>query len=206
MAFSRDIITSLTSRAILLIRNQGIMNDAIAWKQDGIIAAGPVRPVKVCHRCGQDLKRQRRLRDERGYWCVACSKADKKTYRANHLPCDGCGCDVQRGKEHLLDDHRLCEVCWQKRQTEALREKMRDDAASLKQQRGEARRKSIRKWSIAAVELVVAGLLVIYVYPLASDPGPSADAQPAAATTRPQAAPQPGREWPERPVEQMAQR
>ncbi len=181
------------------------MNNASAWKQDGIIPARPVRPAKVCHRCGQDLKRQRRYRDESGYWCVACSKADKNAYRANHLPCDGCGCDVQRGQEHLLDDHRLCDVCWQKRQTEALRQKMRDDAASQTKQHSEARKRSIRKWSIAAAELAVAGLLVIYAYPLASDPEPSADAQPATATTRPQAAPQPGKEWPEQ-VERMAQR
>ena len=194
------------SRPILRISNQGIMDNASAWKQDGIIAAGPVRPVKVCNRCGQNLRRQRRLRDESGYWCVACSKADKIAYRANHLPCDGCGCDVKRGQEHLLDDHRLCDVCWQKRQTEALRQKMRDDAALQRQQRGDARSKSIRKWSIAAVELLVASLLVIYVYPRASDADASADARPATATTRPQAAPQRGKEWSEPPVEQMAQR
>ena len=131
----------------------------------------PARPAKVCHRCGQDLKRQRRYRDHSGYWCVACSKADKKAYRASHLPCDDCGCDVQRGQERLLDNHRLCGVCWQKRQTEALRQQMDAETVWQKKQRGQQQRRSIWKWSIAGLELMVACVLVSYVYPWASDAG-----------------------------------
>lgn len=159
------------------------MQENSEGRQDQTHSPQPEAPVKACHRCGADLAHQRRYRDQHGYWCITCSRADHVAHKANHLPCDDCGCDVRRGQERLLDDHRLCDVCWQKRQTEAVRQQMRAEAASLSLQR----RRNLRNLSILAAEVLLAGTAVVYFFASgrvssADDANPSPTTQPLPAT------------------------
>jgi hypothetical protein len=118
---------------------------------------------KRCHRCGQDLAGQVRYRDKSGYWCMPCSKADHKAYRANHLPCDDCGSDVRRGEEFVVEDFRLCAVCNQKRQVEAVRMRMVREAGEAAIHRRRRMLRLLRNWIIVAAELIVAGVVVTHL-------------------------------------------
>lgn len=118
---------------------------------------------KSCHRCGVDLTHKVRYRDQSGYWCVTCSKADKKAYRANHLPCDDCGADIRRGQEIATDDLRLCSVCSQKRQVEAVRMRLAREAQEALATRRRQRLRSIRNWSIVAAELIAAAVVAVHL-------------------------------------------
>jgi hypothetical protein len=94
---------------------------------------------------------------------MPCSKADRKAYRANHLPCDDCGGDVRRGEEFVVDDLRLCAVCNQKRQVDAVRLRLVREAEEAVIQRRRQTLRSLRNWTIVAAELIVAGVVIMHL-------------------------------------------
>lgn len=136
---------------------------------------------RMCHRCGKDLTGQVRYRDESGYWCAPCSKAEKKAYRANHLPCDDCGQDVQRGREHVLGDRRLCPVCHQKRTVQDVRQRMASEAEAQREERSRRRWRALRNWSLVAIQVLAAAVLIRYLWSLQ----PEAAAEPRPGTPQP---------------------
>ncbi|GEM_PF-6625237 len=115
---------------------------------------------------------------------MPCSKADHKAYRANHLPCDDCGADVRRGEEFVVEDLRLCAVCNQKRQVEAVRTRIMREAEEAVIERRRQRLRSLRNWTIVAAEIVVAGMVIRYL----SQHDPAAE-NAHVATSRPAVVP-----------------
>lgn len=150
--------------------------NASAETLDCAANSGPA--IKTCNRCGRDLTKQVRYRDEAGYWCVKCSKADKNAYRASHLPCDDCGADVKRGQEIVLEDRRLCDVCGQKRHTQTLRRQLQAQENLQAEYRSQRRRRAIRTWMIVAAELIAAGAILVGITRLSS-PDRASSADPA---------------------------
>lgn len=116
---------------------------------------------KACCRCGCDLRRARRYRDQQGYWCIACSRADHAARRARRIPCDGCGKQIDRDLLRKLEDYYLCPICAQKRLVQSVRNEMRQQAALKAQQ---LRRRRRRHALIVALELLLAGPVVAYLY------------------------------------------
>src|SRR5690242_10035275 len=48
------------------------------------------RQEKVCVLCGKDVAGHRRLKDSRGYICLACAKAEKAAEKAGKIRCKFC--------------------------------------------------------------------------------------------------------------------
>ena len=41
----------------------------------------PPKPKKICWKCGKDVTHAKRAKDDKGYWCYDCHKADKEASR-----------------------------------------------------------------------------------------------------------------------------
>lgn len=76
--------------------------------------ATPAEPTKLCHVCGKNLKGHRRLRDSRGYMCLACARAEqlaREAQEADRVPCAECGRKLK--PEGLIEfgGLRICKLC-----------------------------------------------------------------------------------------------
>jgi hypothetical protein len=110
-----------------------------------------------------DLTGKVRYRDEQGYWCAPCSKADKTARRENSLPCDDCGKQFPKTElRQFGEDMKLCPVCHQKAEVARLRKEMEQREAAERQARIEAiRRKRYRRIAVGSVLAILAGVALI---------------------------------------------
>jgi hypothetical protein len=82
---------------------------------DTAVLDSPVRadhPPKICVVCGKDVAGHRRLKDSRGYLCLACAKAEQEAVKAGTFPCAECG---RRVKPQGLVQHgrqKICKRCF----------------------------------------------------------------------------------------------
>jgi hypothetical protein len=93
---------------------------------------------KLCCVCGKDVAHEKRLKDDRGYWCMSCHRADqvrhaKKAVRQTekiHVPCQECGRMV--GEEGLTEYEgvRICRRCLEDRRALPKHRKYRPVASS----------------------------------------------------------------------------
>lgn len=70
-----------------------------------------VVPTKVCCQCGKDLTGQKRLRDNRGYWCYECHIADKAAGAPQGVKCADCGRVVAEAALYDYEGARICGSC-----------------------------------------------------------------------------------------------
>ena len=71
-------------------------------------------PKKICCICGKDVTHAKRAKDERGYWCYDCHKADKAAKRGDTSPrarCPECGRMVPADSITIYHGHSLCAKC-----------------------------------------------------------------------------------------------
>jgi hypothetical protein len=71
----------------------------------------PVTPAKICCQCGTDLTGQKRLKDSRGYWCVACHKIDQEANKPKGERCAQCSRIVPESALEDRDGIRICVRC-----------------------------------------------------------------------------------------------
>jgi DNA-directed RNA polymerase subunit RPC12/RpoP len=82
-----------------------------AEEQQAAVAA-EVKVEKLCRDCGKDLVGHRRLKDSKGYICVACAKAEEEAAAAGLVRCGECS--KQLKPEGLVDYHgtMICKKCY----------------------------------------------------------------------------------------------
>jgi hypothetical protein len=68
-------------------------------------------PEKICCQCGTDLTGKKRLKDSRGYWCVACHKADAEVNKLKGERCAQCSRIVAESALEDRDGIRICGRC-----------------------------------------------------------------------------------------------
>lgn len=85
---------------------------------------GEAQPKKVCCQCGKDLRGHRRLKDERGYWCVNCHKEDERVNGPLRVRCAGCSRKVPPNTLEDYDGIKLCLLC-RKERLEVAKQKRR---------------------------------------------------------------------------------
>lgn len=68
---------------------------------------------KICVVCGKNVAGHRRVKDSRGYLCLACAKSELEKENAGKIPCAECG---RRIKEKGLIQYmgiRICRSCYE---------------------------------------------------------------------------------------------
>ncbi|MGC4034062.1 MAG: hypothetical protein QM754_20465 [Tepidisphaeraceae bacterium] len=72
---------------------------------------------KRCRVCNKDLKGHRRLKDSRGYICVACDKAERRQDEVadaqdlNLIPCPECGRKLKAEGITTVNGMVMCKTC-----------------------------------------------------------------------------------------------
>lgn len=69
-------------------------------------------PVKLCIVCGKNVAGHRRIKDSRGYLCLACAKAERRAEIAGTLPCQECGRRVKPQGLVQYQARRICKRCF----------------------------------------------------------------------------------------------
>lgn len=144
-----------------VVRSLAVANGTSA----GVTPTSSKRPSepRICNKCGMDLTGKVRYRDEQGYWCSPCSKADKAARRENSLPCDDCGQQFPKTELRPFgEDMKLCSVCHQKADVARLRREMEQREAAERQARVEAiRRKRDRLILVGSMVAIVGSVALI---------------------------------------------
>jgi hypothetical protein len=83
---------------------------------DAATTEAPAAPVakKFCCKCGKDVTGHRRAKDEHGYWCYDCHKADMAKRGITKKPkarCPQCGRMVPADTLTLYHGHSACAKC-----------------------------------------------------------------------------------------------
>ncbi len=87
---------------------------------------------KLCVVCGKDLAGHRRLKDERGYVCLDCAKAEKGTGDERGT-CAECGRRVKKTSLTRWGTVRICKQCAIEHDRDPRRHVRKIDAAVFKQ-------------------------------------------------------------------------
>jgi len=78
----------------------------------------PAEKVKICCRCKCDLTGRRRYHDSRGYWCEACTIADRRETETKGTPCASCGRKLDPKKLVAYEGLRICGRCYHDREVQ----------------------------------------------------------------------------------------
>ena len=109
-------------------------------------------PPKPCVVCGKDLRGHRRLKDERGYLCLDCSKQEKGT-EAERGTCAECGRRVKKVSLQRWGTVRICKQCAIEHERDPRRHVRKIDAAVFKQ----------ADWGKIYAAAAVIGLLLLFL-------------------------------------------
>lgn len=66
---------------------------------------------KICFQCGKNVAGHRRVKDSRGYLCLDCAKAERKSETAGTVPCDECKRRLKPGGLFPYRNKRICKSC-----------------------------------------------------------------------------------------------
>jgi DNA-directed RNA polymerase subunit RPC12/RpoP len=66
---------------------------------------------KICITCGLDVTHKGRVKDSRGYMCVACSKAEAEATKIKGIRCADCGRKVPESGLFDYAGLKICQFC-----------------------------------------------------------------------------------------------
>jgi DNA-directed RNA polymerase subunit RPC12/RpoP len=92
--------------------------------------------TKVCCQCGKDVSSEKRLKDDRGYWCYNCHKADREARHPTMGICVDCSREVPEAALIDYDGTLVCKSCHEDR-----RQKRKFSPVSLHAHHKEDRRR-----------------------------------------------------------------
>jgi hypothetical protein len=115
-----------------------------------------VPAAKICRICGKDVTGQKRAKDNTGYYCYECAKAEEKKERQGRVRCKVCGHLTKEENIQPYDGVKMCHRC-------------REERDDLKKQeikrlgfKGARTREELRRIYLMAAALVVLLLIMAY--------------------------------------------
>jgi hypothetical protein len=78
---------------------------------------------KICITCGMDVTHKGRVKDSRGYMCVACSKKEAEATKLKGVRCADCGRKVPEAGLFEYAGLKICQRCKDDRVAKAKHEK-----------------------------------------------------------------------------------
>ena len=109
-----------------------VPTEAVQAPADPAVKPQTKRGEKLCVACGKDLAGHRRLKDKRGYICLACAKEEKGT-AAERGTCAECGRRVKKTSLTRWGTVRLCKQCMIEHDRDPRRHVRKIDGAVFKQ-------------------------------------------------------------------------
>jgi hypothetical protein len=126
--------------------------DSSANASSGSFASTPAPAVvKVCAVCGVEVSGKPRVRDSRGYLCLACHKAEVAAEKSG-VKCDGCNRRVAESALSEVEGRMLCTFCRTERAQAAERDRK---FGTVKTSNYKEADKSQIKWMVGALAILL---------------------------------------------------